>query len=109
VLRSNSAQVPVLQRAEKAEPYRQQILELLPWADAGLRKVYRRGGSCGSLENGLRRKSTTRAAKFTFSGTRKSAFTLGALRGRGSRPSRHFSASESASLNAASRAGEGLP
>ena len=28
VLRSNSAQVPALQRAEKAEPYRQQILEL---------------------------------------------------------------------------------
>jgi len=29
VLRSNSTQVPELHRAEKAEPYRQQILELL--------------------------------------------------------------------------------
>ncbi len=29
VLRSNSTQVPEIQRAEKAEPYRQQILDLL--------------------------------------------------------------------------------
>ena len=30
VLRSNSTAVPKIERAEKAEPYRQQILELLP-------------------------------------------------------------------------------
>ena len=29
ILRSNSTQTPEIQRAEKAEPYRQQILELL--------------------------------------------------------------------------------
>ena len=29
VLRSNSTSVPEIQRAEKAEPYRQQILDLL--------------------------------------------------------------------------------
>jgi transposase len=40
VLRSNSAQVPVLQRAEKAEPYRQQILELLPCCKGNLVRVH---------------------------------------------------------------------
>lgn len=40
VLRSNSAQVPVLQRAEKAEPYRQQILELLPRCKRNLVRVH---------------------------------------------------------------------
>jgi hypothetical protein len=40
VLRSNSAQVPVLQRAEKAEPYRQQILELLPRCKGNLVRVH---------------------------------------------------------------------
>ena len=30
VLRSNSTSVPPIRRAEKAEPYRQRILELLP-------------------------------------------------------------------------------
>ena len=40
VLRSNSAQVPILQRAEKAEPYRQQILELLPRCKGNLVRVH---------------------------------------------------------------------
>src|SRR5207302_6326894 len=40
VLRSNSAQVPTLQRAEKAEPYRQQILELLPRCKGNLVRVH---------------------------------------------------------------------
>jgi transposase len=40
VLRSNSAQVPMLQRAEKAEPYRQQILELLPRCKGNLVRVH---------------------------------------------------------------------
>ena len=40
VLRSNSAQVPILQRAEKAEPYRQQILELMPRCKGNLVRVH---------------------------------------------------------------------
>src|SRR5436309_5574514 len=40
VLRSNSPQVPLLQRAEKAEPYRQQILELLPRCKGNLVRVH---------------------------------------------------------------------
>lgn len=40
VLRSNSAEVPLLQRAEKAEPYRQQILELLPRCKGNLVRVH---------------------------------------------------------------------
>jgi len=39
VLRSNSAQVPLLARAEKAEPYRPQILELLPACKGNLVRV----------------------------------------------------------------------
>jgi len=40
VLRSNSAEVPILQRAEKAEPYRQRILELLPRCKGNLVRVH---------------------------------------------------------------------
>src|SRR5437762_1494458 len=40
VLRSNSPQVPLLKRAEKAEPYRQQILELLPRCKGNLVRVH---------------------------------------------------------------------
>src|SRR5437667_6398422 len=40
VLRSNSAQVPVLLRAEKAEPYRQEILELLVRCKGNLVRVH---------------------------------------------------------------------
>src|SRR5213594_4096543 len=40
VLRSNSAQVPMLQRAEKAEPYREQILELLARCKGNLVRVH---------------------------------------------------------------------
>src|SRR5208337_4059962 len=43
VLRSNSPQVPALQRAEKAEPYRQQILELLPRCKGNLTRERRPG------------------------------------------------------------------
>jgi transposase len=39
VLRSNSAQVPTVPRAEKAEPYRQQILELLDTCKGNLVRV----------------------------------------------------------------------
>ena len=40
VLRSNSTQVPEIQRAEKAEPYRQQILELLMSCKGNLVRVH---------------------------------------------------------------------
>lgn len=40
VLRSSSAQVPMLERAEKAEPYRQQILELLTRCKGNLVRVH---------------------------------------------------------------------
>jgi transposase len=40
VLGSNSAQVPAVLRAEKAEPYRQQILELLPRCKGNLVRVH---------------------------------------------------------------------
>ena len=39
VLRSNSAQVPTVPRSEKAEPYRQQILELLATCKGNLMRV----------------------------------------------------------------------
>jgi hypothetical protein len=39
VLRSNSSQVPPLSRPEKAEPYRQQILELLSNCKGNLMRV----------------------------------------------------------------------
>ena len=42
VLRSNSAKVPELHRSEKAEPYRQQILELFGKC---------KGISCSSMRN----------------------------------------------------------
>ena len=40
VLRSNSTQVPEIQRAEKAEPYRQQILDLLTSCKGNLVRVH---------------------------------------------------------------------
>src|SRR5450432_4931130 len=40
VLRSNSTQVPEIQRAEKAEPYRQQILDLLSSCKGNLVRVH---------------------------------------------------------------------
>jgi len=40
VLRSNSTQVPKIQRAEKAEPYREQILELLVSCKGNLVRVH---------------------------------------------------------------------
>src|SRR5450755_3488811 len=40
VLRSNSNQVPEIQRAEKAEPYRQQILDLLVCCKGNLVRVH---------------------------------------------------------------------
>ena len=40
VLRSNSTAVPELQRAEKAEPYRQQILELFDKCKGNLVRVH---------------------------------------------------------------------
>jgi len=40
VLRSSSAEVPELERAEKAEPYRQQILELLHNCKGNLVRVH---------------------------------------------------------------------
>jgi hypothetical protein len=40
VLRSNSTQVPEIQRAEKAEPYRQQILDLLVFCKGNLVRVH---------------------------------------------------------------------
>ena len=48
VLRSNSTQVPVIQRAEKAEPYRQQILDLWISCKGNLVRVHeelRTGGA----------------------------------------------------------------
>lgn len=49
VLRSNSTQVPVLQRAEKAEPYRQQILELLPRCKGNLVRVHEELTASGAV------------------------------------------------------------
>ena len=40
VLRSNSTNVPEIQRAEKAEPYREQILELLASCKGNLVRVH---------------------------------------------------------------------
>jgi predicted transcriptional regulator len=40
VLRSNSSAVPELQRSEKAEPYRQQILELFETCQGNLVRVH---------------------------------------------------------------------
>src|SRR6266498_4893504 len=40
VLRSNSSNVPEIQRAEKAEPYREQILELLTACKGNLVRVH---------------------------------------------------------------------
>ena len=40
VLRSNSTNVPEIQRAEKAEPYREQILELLLSCKGNLVRVH---------------------------------------------------------------------
>src|SRR5438046_10607157 len=49
VLRSNSPQVPLLQRAEKAEPYRQQILELLPRCKGNLVRVHEELTASGAV------------------------------------------------------------
>ena len=49
VLRSNSTQVPILQRAEKAEPYRQQILELLPRCKGNLVRVHEELTASGAM------------------------------------------------------------
>lgn len=40
VLQSNSTQVPEIQRVEKAEPYRQQILELMHTSKGNLVRVH---------------------------------------------------------------------
>ena len=49
VLRSNSTQVPALQRAEKTEPYRQQILELLPRCKGNLVRVHEELTASGAV------------------------------------------------------------
>ncbi len=49
VLRSNSAQVPLLARAEKAEPHRQQILELLPRCKGNLVRVHEELMAAGAV------------------------------------------------------------
>jgi transposase len=49
VLRSNSTQEPVLQRAQKAEPYRQQILELLPRCKGNLVRVHEELAASGAV------------------------------------------------------------
>lgn len=48
VLRSNSATVPELPRAEKAEPYRQQILELFDSCQGNLVRVHEELLACGA-------------------------------------------------------------
>lgn len=69
VFRSNSAQVPVLQRAEKAEPYRQQILELLAVCKGNLVRVHEELTAMGAvlsyqaLTAFCRRHGITQAAK----------------------------------------------
>jgi predicted transcriptional regulator len=49
VLRSNSTQEPVLQRAQKAEPYRQQILEFLPRCKGNLVRVHEELAASGAV------------------------------------------------------------
>lgn len=41
VLQSNSTELPAIERSEKAEPFRQQILELLPANKGNLVRVQR--------------------------------------------------------------------
>jgi transposase len=48
VLRSNSANVPEIQRKEKAEPYRQQILDLLASCKGNLVRVHEELQACGA-------------------------------------------------------------
>src|ERR1700689_971720 len=48
VLRSNSATVPELQRPEKAEPYRQQILELFDQCKGNLVRVHEELAASGA-------------------------------------------------------------
>src|SRR5580704_11830122 len=48
VLRSNSTAVPELQRAEKAEPYRQQILELFDKCKGNLVRVHEELAAAGA-------------------------------------------------------------
>ena len=49
VLRSNSAEVPELDRPEKAEPYRQQILELLSTCKGNLVRVHEELTAVGAI------------------------------------------------------------
>src|SRR6266849_4013818 len=49
VVRSNSTAVPELHRAEKAEPYRQQILELLPACKGNLVRVHEELSAGGAV------------------------------------------------------------
>jgi predicted transcriptional regulator len=48
VLRSNSTEVPELQRPEKAEPYRQQILELFARCKGNLVRVHEELAASGA-------------------------------------------------------------
>ncbi|MDQ6758502.1 MAG: helix-turn-helix domain-containing protein [Acidobacteriota bacterium] len=50
VLRSNSSTVPELQRPEKAEPHRQQILELFDPCKGNLVRVHEELVDCGGVE-----------------------------------------------------------
>ena len=49
ILRSNSAEVPALDRPEKAEPYRQQILELLSTCKGNLVRVHEELTAAGAV------------------------------------------------------------
>src|SRR5450759_3486066 len=49
VLRSNSTSVPEIQRAEKAEPYRQQILDLLIPCKGNLVRVHEELAASGAV------------------------------------------------------------
>src|SRR5450756_3108660 len=49
VLRSNSSNVPEIQRAEKAEPYREQILDLLKSCKGNLVRVHEDLAASGAV------------------------------------------------------------
>src|SRR5437867_4895581 len=86
VLRANSTHVPEIQRAEKAEPYRQQILDLLTSCKGNLVRVHEelKAGGRGAVVSGADR-ILPPARHWTNTGRARGPVSLRAGRGNAAR------------------------
>jgi len=91
VLRANSSAVPKIERAEKATPFRQQILDLLPACKGNLVRVHEELRAAGALlsyqaltafcrREGIGQAPIVPAGRYEFAPARKLNMTLHRMR-----------------------------